>query len=252
MLPSVGRPGEQVVHLRPPRSDPLPPRATSRTSQVWAGWMDLADANVQLYDVSAQFKVPTTSCPAAGAIAAFWVGLDGWTDNTVEQAGVDAYCVVSTPSGYVPEYFDWYEMYPSNTVSEFYVSPGDTIDVSVSYDSGNGKYYLDVNDKTHPGANFSAPESCPARHTCNKSSAEVIAEDAGGGVAKGFNLADFHTVGYSAAEVISRSGTIGDLFGNSMWSANQITMKYGSTVLAQPSARNSTNNGFSVAWKHAS
>jgi hypothetical protein len=237
--------------MRPPSVRPF---YTNKTSKIWSGWMDLANTNVELYSVAAQFKVPTTTCTAAGAAASFWVGLDGWGNSTVEQAGVDAYCDIKLPSGgYAPHYYDWYEMYPNNTVAEFYVSPGDTIDASVSYNPNDNKYYLQIDDTTHPGDNFSASAYCPGGYTCHKASAEVIAEDPGGGAPNGVNLANFGTVNFGSIQVISRNGTIGTLEGNNIWSANKITMEYpGTTVMAQPSDRTgSTNNAFSDTYKSA-
>jgi hypothetical protein len=233
------------VTFTPVSPDLVRPRATSLTSQIWGGWMDLANTNVELYDVAAQFNVPATTCQRSGAVAAVWVGLDGWTDGTVEQAGIGVQC-----NGTTPEYYDWYEMYPNDPVAEFYVSPGNTVIASVSYNSTNGKYYLEINDKSNPNANFSVAESCPSGHTCDKSSAEVVSEDPGGGAAHGVYLADFHDVDFSNCEVISRDGTIGSLEGNSIWSANEITMEYpGSTVMVQPGSRTNSYTAFDDTYK---
>jgi hypothetical protein len=233
------------VTFTPVSPDLVRPRATNQTSTVWGGWMDLADSNVKLYDVASQFNVPSSTCPRSGAVAYFWVGLDGWTDGTVEQAGIAVQC-----NGTTPEYYDWYEMYPNKPVAEFVVSRGDTVVASVSYDSANSRYYLEVDDKTNPNANFNVNLPCPSG-PCNRSSAEVVAEDPGGGAAKGYYLANFRNVDFSETQVISNNGTIGGLVGNSLWSANEITMEYpGSTVMVQPGARSgSDGNAFIDTYK---
>jgi Peptidase A4 family len=225
------------------------PAAGSLTSNVWAGWMDRANANVQIYDVAARFTVPRVTCTHRGSDAYFWVGLDGWGNATVEQTGVAAVCE-HTSSGNKPVYVDWYEMYPKRGVVVHPVARGDTIIASVSYDSRNGQYYLQISDRTRPGASFSTHKSCPRGHTCRKAMAEVIAEDPGGGVKKGVYLANFGTVHFSEAEVISRNGTVGSLEGNNLWSANKITMKYKSTLMAQPSGRSDHYTAFSVTFKN--
>jgi hypothetical protein len=242
--PSLARAATVV----PSSASPVP-NATSRTSHVWAGWMDLANKGVQFQSVAARFTVPKVTCTAKGEEVDFWVGLDGWTDRTVEQAGVDAFCDIHTGSGYKPEYTDWYEMFPHLPVTEHRVSPGDTIVVSVSHNSSGRTYLLEVDDRTHPANGFNISASCPSGHTCLNNSAEVIAEDPGGGPPKHVFLPNFGTVHFSEVQVISRSGTIGSLGGNSLWSANEITMEYpGKTVMAKPSARTSRDTAFSVTY----
>lgn len=224
------------------------PNASSLTSNVWAGWMDLANSGVQIYDVTARFTVPKTTCTATNEKAAIWVGLDGWTDGTVEQTGVDAVCV-HTSSGYKMRYYAYYEMFPNKPVPKHLVPMGDTIVASVSYNT-DGKYSLEIDDKTHPGDGLNASASCPRGHTCRKNSAEVIVEDPAGGAAKHTYLANFGTVRLSQVEVISRSGTIGTLAGNAKWTANEITMEYPHTTkMARTSARTNGDTAFSVTYR---
>lgn len=53
----------------------------------------------------------------------FWVGLDGWWDDTVEQGGTSARCVNGTP-----QYATWWEMYPTNAIQTvFSINAGDSI-----------------------------------------------------------------------------------------------------------------------------
>jgi Peptidase A4 family len=225
------------------------PLVSSFTSPNWAGWMDLAAKDAQVYKVTAQFDVPTTSCPAAKAASYFWVGLDGWTDKTVEQAGTAAYCNQKSGSGYKAEYFDWYEMYPNKPVSEFFVDPGDKIIATVSYDSATGKYILQVTDKSRSGSNFRVVRPCPSGSTCDKASAEVITEDPGGGPADGQYLANFHSVTFSHIVVTSGNGTVGGLGTNSQWTTDKVLMEYQSKLMAKPSERNTALTGFTVTYK---
>jgi hypothetical protein len=225
------------------------PVVTTLTSPNWSGWMDLAVNNAQLDKVTARFHVPTTSCPVAKAASYFWVGLDGWTDQTVEQAGIGAYCIIHSGSIYKPEYFDWFEMYPNKPVEKFTVDPGDAIVVTVSYDAATSKYSLQVTDKSRAGVSFKVVKPCPSGSTCDRASAEVITEDPGGGPAAGHLLANFHAVAFTDVQVTSGNGTVGGLGSNAQWTGDKIVMEYKSAVMAQPSPRNSTFNGFSVAFK---
>jgi hypothetical protein len=245
----AGHPAQPGAGAGAPRMPSSTPLVTGLTSPNWAGWMDLGIKTAQLYKVTAQFQVPAATCPVADATAYFWVGLDGWTDKTVEQAGVAAYCNQKSGSGYKAEYFDWYEMYPNKPVAKFFVHPGDTIVATVSYDAATAKYNLQIADKSAASSSFKVAKACPSGSTCDKSSAEVITEDPGGGPASGQYLANFKTVTFSHVQVTSRNGTVGGLGANSRWSANKIVMEYQSKVMARPSARNATNTGFSVAFK---
>jgi Peptidase A4 family len=138
--------------------------------------MDLGDTDVQLRFVASDFTVPTVKCNGTGPSAAFWDGLDGWTDNTVEQAGVDVICIQG-PDGPIPQYYTFYEMYPNSPQGILGASPGDHINASVFYDSSTGKYNLVVTDSANSKVDLNVDESCPGGHTCHNSSDEVIAED---------------------------------------------------------------------------
>jgi Peptidase A4 family len=240
-----------------PAADPLPPSSsviepdyTTTTQSIWAGWADVADTNVALRYVTANFVVPTVSCPGAGYDAAFWVGLDGDQEgSTVEQVGVDAYCDIKLPSGgYAPDYTSWWEMYPGGVHTKGNVSPGDTIAVAVYYDSSTGKYSLALSDSKRTGPDISTSQPCPGGYTCHNKTAEVIAEDSGGGPSKGVYLAKFSKVTFSQVGVTSRDGTHGTLEGNSLWSSNELKMAYQGHAMATPSAREDGATEFSVTW----
>jgi hypothetical protein len=225
----------------------IPTPAGGLTSSVWGGWIDLAHKNVQLYSVTATFKVPRTTCPVKHALTYLWVGLDGWGEKTVEQDGVAAYC--GKDGGRAPEYYDWYEMFPKKPVPKHFVHTGDTIVATVSYDSRNHKYLLKVTDKNHPGADISVAKSCNRGTSCLRKTAEVVAEDPGGGPKNHHYLADFRRVAFSKVRVTSRDGSVGHLGSTKLWTADKITMAYKGRVMAVASRRRSGNTAFSVGWK---
>ncbi len=236
--------------------NPAIPDAKQWTAPNWSGWVDVADQNVALRYVTANFSVPTVKCGGNDQMASFWVGLDGFNAVTVEQVGVLAVCDISLPSGgYAPSYSSFWEMAPLGPHLKGTVSPGDGIAVSVFYNSTTGLWNLALNDSNTTAADISKSEPCPSGHTCPNASAEVIAEVGGGGPPKGFYLADFGTVRFSQAAVTSRNGTHGTLEGNSLWSANEITMtsngRSNGTLMAQPSDRTSGYTAFSDTWHNS-
>ncbi|HLJ98634.1 MAG TPA: G1 family glutamic endopeptidase [Streptosporangiaceae bacterium] len=233
-----------------PAADPLPPGLPSvigpdfftTPNARWAGWADIAYAHVELRYVAANFVVPTVHCASPGAEAAFWVGLDGdQVDSTVEQVGVDVVC----DSHANPVYSSVWEMYPGGPHSVGSVSPGDDIEASVYYDNPTGVYTLNLTDSGHPAADINHPTGC-LFGGCHNLTAEVIAEDPGGGAPK-VQLAQFTPVTFTGVAVTSLDGTRGTLEANSLWNSNELIMQY-QDPMASPSPRVDGYTAFTVTW----
>jgi hypothetical protein len=135
------------------------------TSKNWAGY---ADRGHTFSVVRSTWKQPKVTCTGTDAIAAFWVGLDGYASGTVEQDGTLAYCHNGKPT-----YYTWWEMYPHNSVQLMHASvrPGDKVTSTVIRKGTS--YTLKVVDHTHPGNSFTRHTVCAV---CKDSSAEWIAE----------------------------------------------------------------------------
>ena len=118
--------------------------------------------------VSDTFTEPTVTCTGFGLSDSEWVGLDGLSDQTVEQDGTGAAC--AGPGYLTPYYRAWVEMYPQPSKSVFAVAPGDVISASVKY--GAGTFTLTIADLTS-GASYTETANCA---TCARSSAEWINE----------------------------------------------------------------------------
>jgi hypothetical protein len=211
---------------------------TQVQSSNWSGY---ADTGSNFSKVAASWKEPSpSSCGDTITLAAFWVGIDGYSSDSVEQDGTLIECYYGTNYQ-----FSWWEMYPTNdiqTVGES-VAGGDSITASVVR-SGDS-YTLAVTDSTHTANSFSTTQSCT---DCANSSAEWIAEAPSGedGV---YPLEDFGSWTASSASVTEGS-TAGVI---SSFTDDEITMvDSSSNVKAQPSALTSGGNGFSVAWKRSS
>jgi hypothetical protein len=135
-------------------------------SYNWSGYADTA-APGSFTAVSGRWRQPAAFCGGEQELAAFWVGLDGLSDATVEQDGTLAYCFEGQPY-----YYSWWEMYPGNSVTVgSSVLPGDLIAASVT--RSGASYTLALTDVSHPANSFSTVQACGA---CQDSSAEWIAE----------------------------------------------------------------------------
>jgi hypothetical protein len=137
----------------------------------WSGYADDNSQGNSYTQVSGSWTVPAVNCSATPwSEVVFWVGLDGWTSDTVEQAGTMTICY-----GSYPYYFTWWEMYPTNAIEtvSFDVNPGDSIFAQVA-DDGGGYYSLNVIDYSSPASSFYTVQACTAG--CADASAEWIAE----------------------------------------------------------------------------
>jgi Peptidase A4 family len=194
----------------------------SASSGNWSGYVDIANKGVAIRYVTSDFNIPNLNCANStnGTNGqnwfSSWTGLDGWTDGTVEQQGIEDTCNGGSATLYV-----FYEMYPANPVVFTGAGFGDALQSSTYYNTSTGDYTLDVTDLTQSGAGVTETIKCAG--TCHNSSAEVISEAPGGGPPT-YGLTDYGAENYTSSGVTSRSGTKGTLTGNSLWSSDSITM----------------------------
>jgi hypothetical protein len=200
-------------------------------------------------DVKGSWKVPAIvgSCPTASQYSSFWVGIDGFSSNTVEQIGTDSDCQRGSAV-----YYAWYEFYPSPsyTISAFAVKANDVISAEVKYSSGS--FTVSIRDVTS-GKSYSTSATV---RSAQRSSAEWIAEapSSSRGV---LSLADFGTIlfGYDNtavtatcyATVAGATKAIGS-FGSATQMITMVTSS-GKVVKAVPLSLSSDGTSFSVAWK---
>jgi hypothetical protein len=240
------------THL--PRSHIVVHRSGNQTilaTNDWAGYADVACGKCALRYVTANFPAPSINCAKVSArssnhIVSTWVGLDGITDNTVEQLGVDGLCDMGNPVYYV-----WYEMYPQRThvftISGF--GPGDALSGNVYYNSHNRDWQLTLIDLTRD-VGFEADQACPSGQECRNANAEAITEDPGGAVPAGMYLGDFGATFYGRVQVTSRDGTHGTLAGSNsrhLWFLYGLQMYSRTHLMAYPGAL-AAGTAFSVYW----
>lgn len=210
-------------------------------SQVQStNWSGYADTGSGFSTVTGSWTEPGVSCTSTTSLAAFWVGLDGYSSSSVEQDGTLIECYRGAAY-----YYTWWEMYPTNAIQVMgsTLHAGDSITASVVR-SGTS-YTLKVTDSSRPADSFSTTQTCSS---CANSSAEWIAE-APSGSSGVYPLSDFGSWTESGATVKagSTSGVI------SSFTDDELTMINSSgATKALPGALNSSGNGFGVTWERSS
>jgi hypothetical protein len=213
------------------------------TSTNWSGY---AVTGTDFTSAEGSWTVPTATCKSGDQYAAFWVGIDGYSSDSVEQTGTDSDCVGKNPS-----YYAWYEFYPNPSfkISSLSIKPGDHISAKVVY-SGS-EFTITIEDVT-TGKSYSKSSKVSG---AARSSAEWIAEapccTGSGGI---LPLADFGTVflgddntGVSGTNYAADSGMTGPI--SAFSTVEEITMETsGGTKEATPSALSSDGTSFSVKW----
>lgn len=211
------------------------------TSVNWSGYAVETDLltpqNYAVSDVKGQWTVPSVT-GTTNAYSSTWIGIDGYSDNTVEQIGTEQDWING-----VPVYYAWYEMYPkpSYRINSLAIRPGDQMAAEVKY-VGSNTYSLTLSNLS-TGKSFTTIQKAKAR----RQSAEWVVEAPwSGGV---LPLANFGTVTFSGAYAVLNNhlGSISD----SAWKNDPITMVSSSStnaVKAQPSALSPDGTGFGVTW----
>jgi hypothetical protein len=104
IIPRQHRPRFVAPGTRPPVYDPIR-NVTVSYNTIWAGYAVTGSDFTQVQGSWIVSAVDCTKTPNTDSSE--WVGIDGWSSNTVEQTGTDADCIGKTPYYYV-----WYEFYP--------------------------------------------------------------------------------------------------------------------------------------------
>ncbi len=230
-----------ALHTMNLHTTPKPAQGTTTQgySFNWSGYVDTAPSSGTYSKVSAKWAEPAIKCTSEDRIVVFWVGLDGWSDNTVEQDGTLAQCFEGSAF-----YYTWWEMYPTNGIQVVgtTVHPGDVIAASVVF--GAGTYTLAVTDTTSPANNFTTNQVCGTGLTCSNTSAEWIAERPSGNVGT-YPLAQFGTWKVNTAAVSTTTTSKGNIntFPNTQLNMVDGTNSY---YLAQPGT--TTGKSFSDKW----
>jgi hypothetical protein len=163
--PSQDTAGNTVMRRFGPIRDKVESGFSTATSTNWSGY---AVTGSSFTSAEGSWIVPAVDCSGGRATyVAFWVGIDGYSSDTVEQTGTESTCV-----GTSAEYSAWYEFYPSAsvTISSVPVKPGNVVTASVTY--SGGEFTTTIKNVT-TGASYSTSGTVSG---ADRSSAEWIAE----------------------------------------------------------------------------
>ena len=221
-------------------------------STNWSGYA-VTGANGSVTSVSGSWIVPASTCGkgSAAEYASFWVGIDGWSSNTVEQIGTDSDCSNGKPS-----YYAWYEFYPEpsyNATGMADLTPGDKMSATVSWDETTRAFTLTITDET---ADLTFTKTFTPVLPRARSSAEWIAEAPASSKGNVLPLANFGTVylgqdytsiaGTNYATISGVTGGIGS-FGSNVWMSDMIN-ETSSVPMATPSILTNDGSSFLVTW----
>src|SRR5579875_3284014 len=217
----------------------------------WAGYA-VAVHSGEVDAAYGSWIVPTLSCPSKGTTyAAFWVGIDGYNDSTVEQTGVLGECEHGSAV-----YSAWYEFYPASPVyapTSDAVKPGDKVYGAVVYNPSSNCFTTTLKDETE-GWTYNSP--CTTVSGALRSDAEWITERpaVGGSLT---TLANFGTAYYGEDYTgVSTTNTVvigGNTYTIGQTSYISITMvSQNGKVLASPSGLSTDGTSFYVSYASSS
>jgi len=232
------------------------------TSGNWSGYavpLETSGVTDTFSDVQGAWTVPTVTGVTGNTSAAYsssWVGLDGYTDGTVEQIGTE-----QNWTGHAQQNYVWFEMYPSGAyeIEGFPVNPGDSISAQVQYlgqsavqvgRRGRGQseeesvFQLTIVNTTKE-VSFTVPTSYTTTASAARASAEWVMEAPSSNQI--LPLADFGTGNFSDCEAASvRSG--GKLAPINSWTPDPLTMIDPNGGESVPSSLSANGEAFSVSW----
>jgi hypothetical protein len=149
-------------------------------SENWAGYAVVGSA---FTEARGSWTVPSVNCRVnPNGAASFWVGIDGWDNDTVEQTGTESQC-----NGVDLVTYAWYEFAPKSgvTIKTMRVTPGEDMEAEVHYNGS--RFVVTIVDLT-TGKYFKTGAVVPR---AQRASAEWIAESNGYS-----GLPDFGAVGF--------------------------------------------------------
>ena len=138
--------------LHPPTVGKVQATVHSSTSSNWAGYANTEATGGNIYEVTAEWDIPTVTCSETSGTAwqAEWIGIDGFGNGNVSQTGSLAYCSGTAPH---PRTGRGTEFYPYESIQYIAASSaGAFISAYVLYNPGEcvngqcGVYTLELYD----------------------------------------------------------------------------------------------------------
>lgn len=213
-------------------------RLFQSNSTNWSGYASLTSLTSPDRDsvsfVAGDWTIPSLTCTSLTTYSSAWVGIDGYSDNTVEQIGTEHDCYRGQSY-----YSVWYEMYPrSMRTVRLPVKAGDQIHAEVSYTNRN-RFNLKIQNLS-TGRSYTTTQKAGAQRT----SAEWVVEAPSSyfGV---LPLTNFGTITMSnaSATINGVSGAIDN------WPNDPIDMvNYSNQLKAKTGPLDSSGTSFDVTW----
>ena len=213
----------------------------------WSGYAALTNLNFPEFGsvsaVRGEWKVPSVHPSTQNSYSAAWVGIDGYTNDTVEQIG--------TAQGWLnghADYYTWFSMYPgpSYELLGFPLNPKDKISAEVSYVGGEVFELIIRNLTQH--VYYVVPSLYTTSTGLQRTSAEWILEAPSDDYSI-LPLAKTSPTPFShcVATIKGKSGKIS----SSHWKNSRITMVTSNkTVKAKPTKLFHSGKSFNVTWHH--
>ncbi len=146
-------------------------RTSAVTTQTSANWSGYVVSSGPFTEVTGTFTVTSlqSGTPASDAMAE-WVGIDGVSNHSLIQAGIDEQTDPNNPSYF--EIQPWWEILPApeTTITSVSISPGDHVTITIDQLSGT-EWSITLTDNTN-GETFTTDQS----YNGPASSAEWIVE----------------------------------------------------------------------------
>ena len=227
----------------------------------WGGYAVTGDTG-SVSDVKGSWVVPSIQTVSGQCSqrdlswydSSFWIGIDGWNSNTVEQTGTSSDCYYGAL-----QYYAWYEFYPAASVTLFTVKPGDRIIAEVSYSSQSLQFTTAIKDLTS-GKVFKTSAPVSAVPGAMENSAEWISESAAACIDTSctllslLDLSDFGTgtFSFATATVNAVTGPISSFGSNVQWT-EMVNMNFPATpgIKAVPGPLTKAGNSFNVKFVSA-
>ena len=135
--------GAKTAAARRTLVSPAPSTPGDSTSSNWSGYVE---TNRPFTAITGTFAVPSVTRYLAGSTVSEWVGVDGWANRSLIQAGVNE---VAQSSGEVIVE-PWWEVLPARQkdATGVVVAVGDTVTVSIGKVSG-AMWSISLTDRTN-------------------------------------------------------------------------------------------------------
>ena len=195
--------------------------AVANCSPNWAGYV-LSQASQSFTGVTAQWKVPTVAQNSPHGMSSTWVGIDGWGNSTVLQAGTEQDFNPWYDSEGGAIYYAWFELFPNwqtfisvapfsnvlGSATSNTLLPGDVVQVSIKPILGAatpvagrpGQWLIEFTDQTQKWT-----FSTTVNYTGDLSSAEWI-EEATSGPSGVQTLANYGQVEFDVKDRVATGG----------------------------------------------